>query len=150
MQMTREQQAKHNGAMLLLANTAGEFRNYLSPLQRHTLLEFVRRKVEEWEFFADKIIEYAERIDTMSKTYEQDGKGDDAIVYLHYFMGGFDWWITEKDKDWTPGDYDQAYGLAKFPGNSPDLGYISIKEITEAGAELDLHWTPKPLKEVRK
>lgn len=148
--MTNQQLAKHNGAMLLLTNTTGEFYRFLSPVQRAVILEFVSTKVEEWEHFADKLIEYAERIDTMPKTYEQDGKGDDAIVYLHYFVGGFDWWITEKDKDAVAGEYDQAYGLAKFPGNSPEHGYISIKEITEAGAELDLYWTPKPLKEVRK
>ena len=53
---------------------------------------------EEYAFFEEKVNEYANRIKTMPVTYKQDGLGDDAIVYLHYFVGGADWYITEKDK----------------------------------------------------
>ena len=60
-------------------------------------------------------------IDTMPKTYEQDGKGDDTIVYLHYFIGNFDLYITERDM----GDEQlQAFGLADM--GYPELGYIYI------------------------
>lgn len=31
----------------------------------------------------------------------------------------------------------------------PELGYISIAEIIECGGELDLHFTPATLKEIR-
>ena len=36
---------------------------------------------EEGEHFVAKLKEYAERVATMPKTYEQDGKGDEAIVF---------------------------------------------------------------------
>ena len=101
---------------------------------------------EERQWFIDTLVELADRIMTMPKTYEQDGKGDDAIVYLHYFKNNMDWYITEKDMEV---EQIQAFGLADLGMGSPELGYISIEELTEYGAELDLHWTPKTLAEVK-
>jgi hypothetical protein len=101
---------------------------------------------EEREWFIDTLVELAERILAMSKTYEQDGKGDDAIVYLHYFKNNMDWYITEKDMEV---EQIQAFGLADLGMDCAELGYISIEELTEYGAELDLHWTPKTLREVK-
>ena len=101
---------------------------------------------EERQWFIDTLVELADRIITMPKTYEQDGKGDDAIVYLHYFKNNMDWYITEKDMEV---EQIQAFGLADLGMGSPELGYISIEELTEYGAELDLHWTPKTLREVK-
>ncbi|MAD95846.1 MAG: hypothetical protein CMB99_00820 [Flavobacteriaceae bacterium] len=100
------------------------------------------RASEEATFFANKIIELKERIDTMAKTYEQDGKGMNATAYLHYFGGSYDAYITEKDMD---GGVDQAFGWASF-GQGGELGYISIADITkQPGIELDLHFDPKSL-----
>jgi len=57
-----------------------------------------------------------------------------------------DWYITEKDM----GDEQiQAFGLADLGMGFPELGYISIEELVENGVELDLHWTPKTLAEVK-
>ena len=100
---------------------------------------------EERQFFIDKIVEMADLIRTMPKTYEQDGKGDDAVVYLHYFLGNMDWYITEKDMEV---EQYQAFGLADL-GYGAELGYICIAELVEAGAELDLYFTPKTLREVK-
>ena len=98
--------------------------------------------------FQEKLFEVAERIATMPETYEQDGKGDEAIVYLHYFLGGSDWYITEKDMD---GGVLQAFGYSCSNGDvqNAGLGYISIRELTELGVELDLHFTPCSLREVK-
>jgi hypothetical protein len=90
----------------------------------------------------------------MPKTYDQDGKGNDAIVYLHYFAGGeANWWITEKDAggpDDEPGTGQvQAFGLADL-GDGGELGYISIAEILECGGELDLYFRPTTLGEVKR
>ncbi len=101
---------------------------------------------EEREWFIDTLVELAERILAMPKTYEQDGLGDDAIVYLHYFKNNMDWYITEKDMEV---EQIQAFGLADLGMDCAELGYISIEELTEYGAELDLHWTPKTLREVK-
>jgi hypothetical protein len=112
---------------------------FLSGAQRRTVKDAM--KGEEGNWFVAKMIELAERIKTMPKTYDQDGKGDQAVAYLHYFTGGADFWITEKDK---AGDgTEQAFGLAKI--HEAELGYISIAEIVSAGAELDFHFEPKTL-----
>lgn len=102
---------------------------------------------EERQFFIDKICELADLFaHKMAKTYEQDGKGNDAIVYLHYFhASGADWYITERDIE---DEQNQAYGLADL-GYGAELGYISIEELKSVGAELDIHWTPKTLGAVR-
>lgn len=101
---------------------------------------------EEGQFMLDKIREVSTTIENMPKTYEQDGKGDQAVVHLHYFFRGMDWHITEKDLE---DEQLQAFGLANL-GNGAELGYIWLGEITEAGAEIDLYWTPKTLAEVKK
>jgi len=100
---------------------------------------------EERQYFIGKIAEYANRIATMPATYEQESKGDQAIVYLHYFKGGCDWYITEKDVE--PLQH-QAFGLANL-GYGGELGYISIIELISHNVELDLHWTPKPLAAIK-
>ena len=61
-----------------------------------------------------------------------DGKGDDAVVYLHYFRGGMDWYITEKDME---EEQHQAFGLADL-GYGGELGYISIQELIDNGVSL--------------
>lgn len=104
---------------------------------------------EEKDYFCEKVGEYAARIANMPKTYEQDGKGDDAIVYLHYFYGSVDAWITEKDME---GGVDQAFGLVNLEGTGvegAELGYVSIRELVDAGVSLDLNWEPKPIKEIK-
>lgn len=114
---------------------------FLSDAQFKTIANGIRLS-EEWKFFSEKAIELKERIDTMAKTYEQDGKGMNATAYLHYFGGSYDAYITEKDMD---GGVDQAFGWASF-GQGGELGYISIAEITkQPGIELDLHFDPKSL-----
>lgn len=105
---------------------------------------------EERSHFAPLLKTYAERVATMPATYEQDGKGDEAIVYLHYFRGGADWYLTEKDSDQDQSGQHQAFGLACPFGDEGELGYISIVELRQIGAELDLYWTLTTLAEIRK
>lgn len=114
---------------------SGEYRTILSNMRG-----------EEGDSFSEIMAILAERIRTMPKTYDQDGLGDQAVVHLHYFVGGSDWWITEKDRE---AEQHQAFGLADLFGDGGELGYISIVEITQCGAELDLYWTPKTLAEIR-
>lgn len=104
-------------------------------------------KGEEGRFFIDKAKVLAQLIEGMAKTYEQDGKGDDATAYLHYFKGSGDWYITEKDASGK--GTEQAFGLADL-GQGGELGYISIDELVRNNVELDLHFEPKPLSAVGK
>ena len=104
---------------------------------------------EEREFFVKKMDEMKAVIQAMPVTYSQSELGDEAVAYLHYFMGGMDWYITEKDVE---GDGTiQAYGMADL-GYGPECGYISIMEIVQSGiyVELDLHWQPKKLSDIKK
>ena len=100
---------------------------------------------EEREFFFNILAEFAERVSTMPKPYEQDGKGDDAIVYLHYFKGACDFHITERD---SSEEQHQAFGLANL-GYGAELGYVCIAELIASGVELDLHWEPRPIGQVQ-
>ncbi|MCK9551152.1 DUF2958 domain-containing protein [Aquamicrobium sp.] len=84
---------------------------------------------------------------SMPKTYEQDGKGDKAVAYLHYFHSSIDWYITEKDME---EEQLQAFGLVSFHGQCPEIGYISIPELLDNDIEIDLYFEPKTLCEIKK
>jgi len=117
---------------------------FISPLQWSALASGCQG--EERNFFLEKIAEYSDRVVNMSKVYDQDGKGDNAIVHLHYFYGSCDWYITERDFE---DEQHQAFGYADL-GYGGELGYISIEELKQNNIEMDLHWTPKTLGEVKK
>ena len=99
----------------------------------------------------DHFIELIDRIhatwQAMPKTYETEGQGCAAVAHLHYFIGGCDWWIVEKDADPDHAGQVQAFGIANL-GMGPEAGYISIPELLENGAELDLYFTPKRMGEL--
>ena len=102
---------------------------------------------EESTFFIRQLIELARKIKRMPVTYEQDGLGKQAIVHLHYFRGGSDWYITEKD---ALGGVAQAFGYVILNGDfhCAEFGYISIEEIVQYGAELDLCFRPCTLAQI--
>jgi len=84
----------------------------------------------------------------MPKTYESTAQGRAALAHLHYFIGGCDWWIVEKDADPDNAGQIQAFGIADL-GMGPELGYISIPELLDNNAELDLYYTdPKNIGEL--
>ena len=95
----------------------------------------------------EKLLELAEMIRAMPKTYEQDGKGREALVYLHYFGGSADFFITERDKLFVQ---HQAFGASSYDGGlGLELGYISLVELCQHPLmELDLHFAPRTLAQV--
>ncbi len=117
---------------------------FMSHSQRQALCQGLRG--EEGDFFHSTLQEMAKVVSTMPVTYQQDGMGDQAMVHLHYFSRGSDWWITEKDRD---GGTAQAFGLASVNQGYPELGYISIEELVTHGVELDLYWQVKTIADVR-
>jgi len=104
---------------------------------------------EEGQWFIDKVMSLASLVEGMPKSYETNGQGDAAIVQLHYFKGSHDWYVTEKDSDPDGDGQLQAFGLV-INSYGPELGYICLKELIACKVELDLHWQPKTLAEVRK
>lgn len=133
------------------------FRSFLPKGQASFLLEAIGRG--EGQFFKDKMRKLNDVVESMPGVYGQDGLGDQAIIYLHYFGGGCDWYVTEKDVE-NPGDdqlviaaeQHQAFGFVNFndPQNA-EFGYIQISALREHPLiELDFHWEPKTVAEVKK
>lgn len=116
------------------------FKPFMSAQQRNAVKQFMQG--EEKQFFYDKMVELADIIRNMPHTYQQRNE-DQPTYYLHYFKGGADWHIAEKDKlgDGTL----QAFGHADLFGDGGELGYINIDELVANGVELDLHFEPQKL-----
>lgn len=132
-----------------------ELRHFMGPAQQQAVIQAMRGEEAQW--FYDKMVQLSNIVTTMPVTYEQDGLGLKATAYLHYFAGGSaNWWITEKDKgdpEDPPKDRGkqfQAFGLADLFNDGGELGYISIPEILEAGGELDFHFTPTRLEQIKR
>jgi hypothetical protein len=108
---------------------------------------------EESKWFKDKIQELQTLVDSMPVTYETETKTAPAVASLHYFKGSTDAWIVELDKGVpgdTPADYQrQAWGVVDI-GYGPEMGYVSIPELLQAGMELDLNWKPCPIDQIAK
>jgi len=88
---------------------------------------------------------------TIPNLYEQDGLGDNATIFAHWFSPytGWDWYCMEYDP--TNG---VCFGLVK--GMANELGYWTVHELEEVNEsygfpliERDLYWTPCKLADVR-
>lgn len=148
--MTKEQDDKIASAKKALVTMFG---NFIGRTQAAVLGDLLRG--EERLAIAEQILSVWETIQAMPVTYGNEGKEmKDVTVQLHYFLGGMDVWVTEKDygeaREWTPVTPQmQAFGLIDLNGE-PDLGYVSLQEVTQAGMELDLNWTKTDLESIYK
>jgi hypothetical protein len=119
-------------------------RQFIGTVQRATITSAMRG--EEGQYFIDKCKALDTLIAQMPVSYQQDGMGEEAIVTLHYFTAGSDWYITERDIDEGNNGQNQALGFRDSGG----LGYISIVELLAHRAELDLYFRPRTRGEVLK
>lgn len=117
---------------------------FIGELQFRCLKDLL--KSDERAFFIEQVDRLYSTVEVMPKILEQDGKGNNAIAYLHYFTANADFYITEKDIE---DGITQAFGLVAFVCDYPEMGYISIEEVIRAGAEVDLYFESKTLGEVR-
>ncbi|WP_112077205.1 hypothetical protein [Haemophilus influenzae] len=117
---------------------------FISPQQAKCIKSLLNS--EEQDFFIEAVDRIYSIMQVMPKILEQDGKGDNAIAYLHYFTANTDFYITEKDIE---DEITQAFGLVSFVSDYPEIGYISIEEVIKAEAEIDLHFEPKTLGEIK-
>ena len=111
---------------------------------------------EEGQYFRDMIETLKHTLATMPKTYETEDMSEDMKkATLHYFKGGSDWYIIEKDygcpDDIIKGTQQQAYGFACLNGDdeNAESGYISIQELIENGVELDLYYKPETVETIK-
>lgn len=130
------------------SDNLSEIKKFLSSSQLNILLNLCSLS-EESEHFITIVSNQTKIINSMPITYEQDGLGDDAIIHLHYFLNGCDWYITEKDIE---GGVLQAYGFAILNGDlrNAEMGYISISDIVKHGAEMDFYFNKKTIGELKK
>lgn len=128
-------------------NSAEELKQFISLSELRAMKEHTRG--EEGAFFRKMISDLKTTIANMPKTYETEGQGDDAMITLHYFKNGSDWWIIEKD---MLDEQLQAFGFACLNGDTEnaELGYISIEELIENGVELDLYYKPEKIGDIKK
>lgn len=121
-------------------------RGFLGKLQARIVREAANG--EEGQWFMDKMVELAATVDATPKTYEQQDAGDAMVFHLHYFKGGCDWYIAEKDK---LAEQHQAFGWANLGDDqSAELGYISLVELTGLNVELDFDFKPITLADVKR
>lgn len=113
----------------------------------HTISNFVcrpqRDEIRNNATLKAKFENIATIIESMPKTYEQDGKGDNAIAYLHYSLGDDHAFITEIDV--LPRQL-QAFGYVSIErGYHAGLQYIDLHQLFSIGYVLDLEFEPTNL-----
>ena len=110
-------------------------------------LESLISSSEESEHFKSVKTDLIRLIKSMPKTGDQS-EASDPICYLHYFHPNGDWWIIEKDME---AEQLQAFCFACLNGwkDCAELGYVSIEDILANNAELDFHFEPRPLSQVK-
>lgn len=123
-----------------------DLKHFISKEQLSVIREAC--KGEEGEYFRDMLKRLESTIEAMPKPYETEGQGDQAKAILHYFLGGSDWYITERD---SSEEQEQAFGFACLNGDTwnAEMGYISIRELIELGVEFDLYYKPETIAEIK-
>lgn len=93
-----------------------------------------------------------EQLDRIPRLYETDNTPlEEKTIYLHFFIGGCDWFVAEYDGDdlffgfaILNGDYEMAeWGLVSFG----ELQSINVRGI---GITCDTDWTPKRARKIEK
>lgn len=78
---------------------------------------------------------------------------ESKLIQLHYFLGACDWWVTEVDPVEA-----RAFGYVCLSDpQMAEWGYIDLQELEALSVrvqgirlvvERDLHWRPKPVRDV--
>jgi len=128
------------------------FEQFIGGHQRAVFRDCIRG--EEKEFFQQKRAALCRILRTMPLTGETEKQEGSPVAYLRYFAGGqAQFHITELDKgapDDSPEQFQwQMFGLSDLFGDGGELGYICLPELHGCHAELDFHYTPQTLDELR-
>lgn len=103
---------------------------------------------EEGAFFKEMLKGIKQTILNMPGPYETEGRWLEKKAMLHYFKGGSDFYIFERDN--FDDKQKQAFGFACLNNDklNSELGYINISELIACNVELDLYYTPLTLEEI--
>ncbi len=77
---------------------------------------------------------------------------EDKLIYLHFFIGGSDWYVAEYDGD----DLFFGYAILNGDSNMAEWGYISFRELKElkvppgTEVECEAFWIVKKASEIEK
>jgi ppGpp synthetase/RelA/SpoT-type nucleotidyltranferase len=123
-------------------------KNMMASLQEEVTLQVKEKgtisldEIENYEPYENLLRQFLQ----IPKLYFQDEKGKNAIVYLHYFSSGSDWYITELDRK-----TGEAFGYVILNGDTQnsEFGYIDINDLVANNKiEIDLYWSLQTLNEI--
>ncbi len=103
---------------------------------------------EESGFFKEIAAHLRRSVEAMPAAGGQRLDEEAPMVYLHYFLGASDVWVLEKAEG---GGVEQVFAFSLLNGDHQmaELGSVDLSELLPVGFELDFHFEPKPLSEVR-
>lgn len=96
-----------------------------------------------------------ERLNLIPQLYETENTPlADKLIYLHFFIGGCDWYVAEYDGD----DRFWGYVILNSDHVNAEWGYFSFRELKEikiggwceVDCELEEYWTVKQVCEIEK
>ena len=134
--VSKEAQQKLDNEITLELSDIPKIVKHFMPMHQQ---KAIVGSVEHWSIL-DRLTKI---IMSMPGPYGQDGvpEDDNKIVYLHYFCGNFDWYITEKDEGIHQ---NQMFGYANLNDDqNAEWGYMNMQEFNENYVELDFFWEPK-------
>ncbi len=93
------------------------------------------------------------RLDQIPRLYETEATDTkDKVIYLHFFIFGCDWYISEYDGE----DLFYGYAILNNDLQNAEWGYISFQELKsicinsiEVDCELEAFWDIRPAKDIR-
>ena len=96
-----------------------------------------------------------DRLSKIPKLYEtEDVPLQDKLIYLHFFIGGCDWYVAEFDGE----DLFWGFAILNDDFQNAEWGYISFSELKsvkvggwlEIDCELEEFWQARKVSEIEK
>lgn len=131
-----EQRLHPDSALLLM------LRPYLCRNQRLGLIQLLCGEERAW--YRQRLREMLNVISGIPALYATEGQGEQAVAHLHYFTSRADFYFTELDRE---SEDLPSFGLAII--TDAELGHLNLTEVLANGGELDLHWKPLTIAEIR-
>lgn len=93
-----------------------------------------------------------ERLARIPRLYETESTPiQDKLIYLHFFIGGCDWYVAEYDGN----DLFFGYAILNDDTECAEWGYVSFSELKsikingiEIDCELEEYWPPTPVSDI--